>query len=267
MTPEEIGPGQPYTFAGMGGSPSRFLCGIKFLKKKFPNVKNLCMVSPAGGINKYLEPFMRKNASANGYNIVGDWVVYADDTSDWSPYAAKINANKQADAVYWQNGITVHLANMVKSLRDIGYDKWIFSCASGPGADIIKIVGKEAAQKTISVALTPFIQGNPPDLDELIRRSQSKYGKEIPLYMETANTLYILSQIIQKAQSIDSSIVKKTWEAMDGQTLNTLFGPAIISGTKTYGIKGHGLAHAESFHQTDKGEVSSLGWSPFEPLP
>ena len=55
LSPEQIGPNQPYAFAGLGGAGARALSGIKLMKTKFPQVKNLCMVSPAGGINKPLE--------------------------------------------------------------------------------------------------------------------------------------------------------------------------------------------------------------------
>jgi len=267
LTPEEIGPGQPYTFSGLGGSAARLLSGVKYLKANFPNVKNLCMLSPAGGINKNLEAFMRENLGANGFNIVGEWVVFPDDASDWSPFAVKINANKQADAVFWLNCITFHVGNMVKSLREIGYDKWVFAWSNAPAADVMKITGKDAAQKLVVQAFTPFAKGNPSDLDEVIRRSQSKYGNDVPIYFETANPLYILVQIIQKAQSIDPTVVKKTWEAMDGQKVNSLFGPGYISGTKTYGIKGHGLGHAHPHQKLDKGVITDAGWYDSGPLP
>lgn len=259
-TPEEIGPNQPYTFSGQATAGSRFLSGVNLLKAKYSEVKNLCMVSPAGGINKYLEAFMRENLSRNGYKIVGEWVVYPDDASDWSPYAAKINANKQADAVFWLNCITFHVGNMVKSLREIGYNKYVFAWSNVPGIDVMKITGKEAANKVITQAITPNAKGNPSELEELIRRDQNKYGKDVPLYFDTSQPLYILAKIIQKAQSLDPAVVKTTWEAMDRQTVDSLVGTATICGTKTFGIKGHGLATPHPAQLLDKGKVSDLGW-------
>jgi branched-chain amino acid transport system substrate-binding protein len=266
-TPEEIGPNQPYTFLGFAGSVGRVYSGAKFLKQKFPKVKNLCMVSPAGGINKYLEAIMRNHLTSLGYNIVGEWVVFADDTTDWNPLAAKINANKKADIVFWVNCISFHAGNMVKSLREIGYDKWVLALSNVPGPDLMKITGKEAATKVITQAFTPNAPGNKPDLDKLISMSRAKYGNDIPLYMETANPLYVLAEVIKKAQSIDPTEVKKAWEAMDGQKIPGLFGDATICGTKTYGIKGHGISHPFPMTQIDKGKVSDLGWVDYGTIP
>jgi branched-chain amino acid transport system substrate-binding protein len=267
LQPEQIGPNQPYAFAGLGGAGARALSGIKLLKAKFPQVKNLCMVSPAGGINKPLEAFLRQNLAAAGYNIVGEWVVFPDDATDWSTYAAKINANKQADAVFWLNCITFHVGNMLKSLREIGYDKWVFAWSNAPGADVMKITGPDAAQKLVTQAFTPGSKDNPPELEALMKKSQAKYGPAVPLYFETACPLGILLDMIQKAQSLDPTVVKKKWESMDGQTINSLFGPAVISGTKTYGIKGHGLSHGHPNQMLDKGVVTDAGWFEAGPLP
>ncbi len=267
LSPEQIGPGQPYAFAGLGGAGARTLSGITMMKAKFPQVKNLCMLSPAGGINKPLEAFMRQNLSAAGYNIVGEWVTFPDDATEWSSFATKIKANKQADAVFWLNCITFHVGNMVKSLREIGYDKWVFALSNAPCADVMKITGPDAAQKLVTQAFTPGSKDNPPQLEALMKKSQAKYGANVPLYFETACPLGILVDMIQKAQSLDPDVVKKKWESMDGQTVASLFGPAVISGTKTYKMKGHGLSHAHPNQILDKGVVTDAGWSEAAPLP
>ncbi|MBN2060005.1 MAG: hypothetical protein JW882_06265 [Deltaproteobacteria bacterium] len=268
MMPEEIGPAQPYTFAGLGGSPARTLSGIYFLKEKFPQVKKVCMVSPVGGINPYLEAHMRKHLTENGFSIVGEWVKFADDATEWSSYAAKIKANKEADAVFWMNCISFHVGNMVKSLRELGDDRWVFAWSNAPGVDVMKIVGKDNARKVVTQAFTPLADDNPADLNEITRRSQAKYGKDVPLYFETANPISVLVEVLKKAQSIDTNVVKATWESMDGQTVNSLFGPAYISGTQTYGgLKGHGLGHAHPHQILDNATVTNGGWYDSGPLP
>jgi len=268
LTPDEIGPNVPYTFAGFGGAAAEFLSGVNFVKAKFPNVKKLCMVAPAGASNKYLLAFQREQLAAKGYEIVGDYVVYPDDTSDWSPFAAKINAIKEADAVMWPNAIAFHVAGMVKSLREIGYDKWVFESSNVPAQDIVKLITKDSARKVTTGCFMPDSKSNPPELQALIRKSQAKYGPDIPLSMATATATAVLLDMIERAQSIDSTEVKKKWESMDGQTIKTLFGPGIISGTKTYNIKGHGLGNPVP-HQiiNEKGEVSEGGFFPSGPIP
>jgi len=259
-TPEEIGPNQPYTFAANGGAVSRLYVMIKTLKERLPEAKNLCMVSPVGGIHPRLEKLMRDVLGAHGYNIVGEWVIFADDAVDWSPYAAKIKANKEADCVFWLHGITFHAGNMVKSAREIGYDKW-FIMGQSPGcAGFIEITGKAAATKVISQSFVLNAPGNPPDLNELMSRCLDKYGKGLDTILESSDALYVLAQIIEQAQSLDPDVVKTTWEGMEGQTVDSLFGPAIISGTKTFGIKGHSCGHAWPNMVIDNGKCSVIGW-------
>jgi branched-chain amino acid transport system substrate-binding protein len=269
LTPDEIGPNVPYTFAGFGGAAAEFLAGLNFVKAKFPNIKKVCMVAPAGASNKYLVAFHRQQLAAKGYETVGDYVVYPDDTSDWSSFAAKINANKEADAVFWGNAITFHVSGMVKALREIGYDKWVFEFSGGASTDnVVKLIGKDLARKISTASFMPDSKNNPPELQALIHRSQAKYGPDIPLSMQTATSLAVLIDMIEKAQSIDSTVVKKTWESMDGQTIKTLYGPGIISGTKTYKIKGHGLGNPIPHEITnERGEVSEGGWFPSGPIP
>ena len=269
LTPDEIGPNVPYTFAGFGGAAAEFLAGLNFVKTKFPNIKKVCMVAPAGASNKYLEAFQRAQLAAKGYEIVGDYVVYPDDTSDWSSFAAKINANKAVDAVFWGNAITFHVSGMVKSLREIGYDKWVFEFSGGASADdVVKLIGKESARKLSTGSFMHDSKNNPPELQALIRKSQAKYGSDIPLSMQTATSMAVLIDMIERAQSLDSTVVKKKWESMDGQTIKTLYGPGIISGTKTYKIKGHGLGNPIP-HQivNERGEVSEGGWFAPGPIP
>ena len=269
LTPDEIGPNVPYTFAGFGGAAAEFMAGLNFVKAKFPNIKKVCMVAPAGASNKYLLAFQREQLAAKGYEIVGDYVVYPDDTQDWSPFAAKINAYKDADAVFWGNAITSHVSGMVKSLREIGYDKWVFEFSGGASADnVLKLIGKDSARKLSTGSFMPDSKNNPPQLQALIRKSQAKYGRDIPLSMQTANSIAVLLDMIERAQSIDPTVVKKKWESMDGQTINTLFGPAVISGTKTYKIKGHGLGNPIPHQIIDeKGEIIEGGWIASGPIP
>ena len=266
-TKEEIGPNQPYTFAAAGGAVSRLYSLIQALKERLPEAKNLCMVSPVGGIHPRLKKLMRDVVGAQGYNIVGEWVVFPDDAVDWSPYAAKINANKEADAVFWLHGITFHAGNMIKSAREIGYDKW-FVLAQQPGcAGLREIAGEAAATKIISQSHAFNAPGNPPDLNELMSRMEAKYGKGLDTILESSNALYVLAQIIEQAQSLDPDVIKATWEGMEGQTVDSLFGPTIISGKETFGIKGHSSGHAWPVMVIDNGKCSVVGWSDSGAIP
>ena len=69
---------------------------------------------------------------------------------------------------------------MLKSLRETGYDKWVFALSNAPCADVMKITGPDAAQKLLTQAFTPGSKDNPPELEALMKRSQGEVRGECP---------------------------------------------------------------------------------------
>jgi hypothetical protein len=224
------------------------------------------MVAPIGGINDRMKTLMAENFVTAGYEISGEWVEFQDDTVDWSPFAQKINANEDADCVFWLHAQTFHLGNMLKSLREIGYDKFVLVGSNPGGPGTVEIAGN-AATNCLTQTHLPNGLGNPPELDEFLSRYMAIYGEDIDLCIEGCNMLYVLAPIIEKAQSLDTDVIKATWEGMDGQTVPTLYGPSVISGTETYGIKGHVLSNPWPGMLFDNGEYYSVGWFDPGPLP
>jgi branched-chain amino acid transport system substrate-binding protein len=262
--PLEIGPQVPYGFLGYFGSEGRMRVMTQILKQKYPSYKNLAMVSPAGGINDYLRPKVKAYLAAQGYNLVGEWVVFPDDAADYSPYASKINAIKDADCIFWLNAIAAHIGNMAKAFRSLGNNKLMLVGATSSGNTVMRICGKDAANNIITLA--PMANpGNPAVLNEIIKRITTKYGGDAPFYLENSAALYTLIQVIKAAQSIDPTVVKTKWESMDN--VDTVFGPGIICGDQTYGIKHHGIAHGMPAQLLDKGQVSFYGWYNVPPIP
>ena len=92
------------------------------------------------------------------------------------PLCGEDQCNKQADGVFWRNCITFHVANMVKSLREIGYDKWVFALSNDAGADMLKITGQDLARNS-SLGLHARIQDNPPELQALIEGARRSTGE------------------------------------------------------------------------------------------
>ncbi len=264
-TPLEIGPQVPYGFLGYFGSEGRMRVMTQILKEKYPKYKNLAMVSPAGGINDYLRPKMKTYLSSQGYNLVGEWVVFPDDATDYSPYASKINAIKNADCIFWLNAIAAHVGNMAKALRSLGNKKLMLVGATSSGSTVMNICGKDAANNIITLAPMGNAPGNPAVLNDIIKRIVTKYGADAPVYLENSAALYTLIQVIKAAQSTDPTVVKTKWEALDN--VNTIFGPGIICGDQTYGIKHHGIAHPMSAQLLDKAQVSFYGWYKVPAIP
>jgi branched-chain amino acid transport system substrate-binding protein len=257
-TPQEIGPNVPYGFLGYDSAIGQVMAAVQVFKKHYPTYKKFALISPAGGYNEYIAAFTKKYLADNGMSIVGDWITFADDTVDYSPIAAKLNALKDADAIFMVCGIVPHIGNILKSLRALGNNE-VYGCAVITASrDIMNISGKEAANNLFCIGAIGNSPGNPPEMDELINRLKSKYGADVYIDLESANALYTLVGVIQAAQSLDPSVVKAKWESMD--KIETLFGSGIVCGDQTYGISHHVVAHPLPVQFLKNGEVSFDDW-------
>ena len=176
---------------------------------------------------------------------------------DFSPIAAKLNAIKDADAVFILNGSPVAVGLIAKSLRALGNDRPIIHQGAPHVKEILAICGEKAGDDIVSMGPTPHAPGNPPILDEIYDRSSKV--REIPsFYLLVPNGLWVLAQVIQAADSIDPTAVKEKWESME--RVDSLYGPATLGGEETYGLKNHAVGHPMSYSKLVDGKVVYGGW-------
>ena len=79
------------------------------------------------------------------------------------------------------------------------------------------------------------------------------------MYAQGANSLWVLKQVIEAAQSLDADATKAKWESMD--KVETFFGPGKVCGDATQGIKHHLVTHPSPFQALKKGKVVCAGYS------
>ena len=84
------------------------------------------------------------------------------------------------------------------------------------------------------------------------------------MFLLNATGFWTLYKVIQAADSLDPAVVKAKWESMDN--VETLFGPGIMCGQESYGIK-HAVAHPVPYNKLMKGEVVVGGWIPASRVP
>ena len=114
------------------------------------------------------------------------------------------------------------------------------------------IAGKPASNDILTLGFTPHAKGNPALFDELY----DKAGKKMPIQLNTAQGLWVLTRVIQAANSLDPTAVKKKWESLD--KVDTILGQGVASGDETYGIKHHALGHPMQYEKLVKGERSCM---------
>ena len=80
---------------------------------------------------------------------------FPNEMEDFSPIAAKLNAIKDADAVFVENGSPIAVGNITKGLRSLGNKKPIVYQGLSACSDIMAVAGKDAANDIITMGLTP----------------------------------------------------------------------------------------------------------------
>jgi branched-chain amino acid transport system substrate-binding protein len=256
-TPGEVDATTPYAFLGGNGSVMTSVAAIKYLKATYPDVKNVSFVSPDDGSPEVMVPIDRELLGAEGISIVGDPVLYPNETQEFSAFAAKLNAIEEADAVFMQNGLVPHIGAIVKSLRELGnYEPYIGSLPARM-SQVVTITGEEALQDVATIALTPGDPDMPPVAKEIIDRVVEKYGVDYQLEMTAPNCLWVIKEGIEAAQSLDPTVVKAQLESMD--EVETIWGPAKICGEQTFGIK-HVVASPQSVQILKNGVETTAAW-------
>ena len=257
--PGELG---PYGFLGGLGSPNTALIALNAAKKEFPNVKKLAIMTADDGSAPYLTAAVKRILPRFGYSMVGDTVAYSNELQDMSPIAAKLNAIKDADAIFSMATAPPHFANALKGVRELGNTKPWIACTIIEPKDLITIVGKAGATNVLTLANEPGAPGNPPLYEELYKK---RTGERQIYPVLGPSSLYALINVIKAADSIDPDVVKAQWEKMS--VIETVFGKGINSGDETYGIKHHVLSVPSSYQKAMNGVVTFKGWIEPGPIP
>ena len=256
-TPQEFSANTPYTFLSQNATIGAIISGMKFLKENRPDVKTIAVFIPDDGAIPYLKPHVEKWAKANGMELKGDIVGWPLDTVDFTPFALKA-IKIDADAVGMANGWPAMIGGVLKALRENGYEKPVIGFHYSQAPDVLEIAGPEASDNY-------FIHGmnlDDPDMTDTIKmikeKAKAKYGHErITFLIEGFDSVYVLAQAIQEAQSLKPKDIKKAWENMD--VIDTAYGQARMGGKETYGLR-HAVVGPRPIEGLEKGQVKTFGW-------
>jgi ABC-type branched-subunit amino acid transport system substrate-binding protein len=242
-TPGELDSTTPYAFLGAQIGTNLQIASIKATKQEFPDVKKVVICSADDGSIDFQKPTLVPNLKAAGIEII-DYVLYPNEMQDFSSIALKLDSYKDADAYYHCNGIGPHLGSIIKGLRELNNYKPYISGPPTSLTEIAAISGADAAKNTLACAISPDAE-LAPVAREIVDKSVAKFGPDVPLYLSAADCLWNLMQVIQAADSLDTTKVKEKWESLD--TIDTIFGKGYVGGDATYGIKHHAISHSQAY--------------------
>jgi branched-chain amino acid transport system substrate-binding protein len=230
-TPVEINKNTPLTFCPMAATTSIGPL-YEYIGKTYPKAKKVAMTSPEDpGAVFYTET--AKNWAKKG----GMEVVFAEPfpitTQDFFPLCTRL-LNTKPDIVDIGFGPDFHKGGLIKALRQLGFTGPIFSADPIDPKVITALAGKDAAHDLITIGLNPASTSYPPVALEIKKRIDAKYpGVYQDRHVGGWSALWMLTQAIEKAQSLDPIKVADTFSKM--QKLDGVFGPSTMGGLKAVG--------------------------------
>jgi ABC-type branched-subunit amino acid transport system substrate-binding protein len=263
-TPGEVDETTPYSFMAGNGSLLTTTAAAKYLEANYPEVETVSIVTPDDGAPPYVIPIATEILAAEGISVVGEPVIYPNETQDFSTYVAKLNAIEEADAIFMQNGLVFHMGPIVKGLRESGNYKPYAGSLPARISQVMTIAGEEAMQDVFSIALTPGDPGMNPIASEIIDRVIAEHGADYQLEMTVPNCLWVLKEAIEAAQSLDPTVLKEQLESMN--EIETIWGTAKICGEQTLGIK-HVIASPQAVQVLENGVETPAGWVDLGDIP
>jgi branched-chain amino acid transport system substrate-binding protein len=213
-------------------APTPFLYDI--LLSKYQGIKTMgFLISDEAGA-RVIAGMSQNIAKARGLTVQ-EPVIHPWESADFYPIWTKAMA-ANPDAVDQGMNQPNSTAASVKQARELGYKGPIIAAIPGDPTTLLKMIGKDAATDFMYASFDPYGPESPPMIKDVVKRYEAKYGARFEQSGTVAwDAMYVLTQVIEKAQSTDPVEVAKFWDTLD--TVDTAEGPAKMGGQKAWGIK------------------------------
>jgi len=252
-TPGELNKNTPFTFCPMS-TVSMIGPVYDYLVKTYPKVKKIAQVSPADPSSVYWMDTSKKWAEKNGMQVVFA-ETYPVTTQDFFPLCTRL-WNTKPDAIDLGLGPEPFKAGVIKAIRQLGFTGPLFSGDTIEPNVITALVGKDAAYDLITVCLNPTSTSLSPIAQEIKKRVDAKYpGVYQDRHVGGWSALWMLTQAIQKAQSLDPVKVAETFSKM--QNIEGVFGPATMGGLKALGVN-NVVMQPRPLIRIDRGQITDI---------
>jgi len=227
---------------------------LKYQVKAYPNAKKIAILFLQGPAADFLLEKTKKAIEAVKLNLVGA-NMYPVDTRDLYPVLTKVLDSKP-DAIYC-TALPHQMGGILKTSRELGFEGPIFNLSPTSPEVVRAIAGKTFATECIVPAPDSGSPSMTPMMKEIRKMVLERYKECNFDYMRPWDALWWMVQAIQKAQSLDTSVVAKTWEKMDRIESSTGIGR--MGGQQSYGINHIGVLPF-AVTRLMKGEMEHVGW-------
>lgn len=257
--PEELSAKTPFTFKTNAGPREGIGTTLDYLVEKFPKAKTFATMIPQDGAERYLLPLADQEAAKRGLKQVGS-VLWPHDTTDFYPKVTQLLSYKP-DVIMIMNGFEQATGPMTKAAREMGFKGPVALANYDDPYDILKITGKDYMAPFWGHGWSRDMKDPnvTPEIKEIIKRASAK-GKFHQWMVWGWTEIWALAQAIEKAQSLDTTVVANSWRKMD--KVMTPYGEGHMCGEKTYGIKNVVCSRVAITEVLPSGEVKHMKWIP-----
>ncbi len=255
-----VDPKFPYTFSGMYPYKWPKAALYDALVKNYPKVKTVAVLNQdeAGSAASGDESVVQINSHGL---TPGERSVYPYNTTDYLPIVTKV-VGTNPDAIDFCICMPSTAANIVKDARQLGFTGPMLGAAPwDPNMELEQIGAAYATDfiwPTVDVTAPDAQSQIPSELTEIMKYWNDTY--HVPFVLDSLqgwNPVIVLKQAIEKAQSLDPTLVAETLKNM--KTVVTGYGPAVIGGQQTYGINAVVVAKCP-ITRLQNGKAEFLGW-------
>lgn len=251
--PGELSPENSYTFCPMS-TVSMIGPAYDYLVEAYPDVKTVALVCPEEPTGLYWMETSKKWAERNGLEVVFS-ETYPVGTTDFFPLCTRLYDTKP-DAIELGLGPEPWKAGIIKGVRQLGFTGPLFSGDTLEPNTITALAGEDAVYDMFTVCVNPNSDDYSSVAQEIKKRIDAKYpGAYQDRHTGGWAALWMLTEAIEKAQTLDSTKVKETFQNMTN--FDTIFGKANMGGENTFGVKNVVMA-PRPLIKVDHGQVTDI---------
>jgi len=230
-----VGPDNPLVVLLMPTTNLAYKPFFDYLAATYPNVKKVVHCESTYPFLRIIEE-AKKTAAASGLEVVGE-ERYDYAWTDFYPFATAILKYKP-DAISVEHAGPDQMFLTVKAVRELGFKGPVMSLGS---ASPVFILAGGGAANCYDIMCNQAYAGDPnapQAMKDVKKRWEAKYTDP---YVDDAlmpwDEVWVLSQAIEKAKSLEPEAVVKALEGMSKPgSLQTTFGPGHMGGLKTFGV-------------------------------
>ncbi len=256
---DRLHPDRPLSFVSNYSYVSPIPGLYETLLKLFPDVKTIGYIIEDETGARIIGGISQDIAKGRGLTLL-EPQIHPWETKEYTPQWTKLLSMKP-DAVDIGIKMPDNSASCVKQGRQLGFRGPMIATTSLDPTLALNMIGKDYAIDLIWPAFDVTIP-NAPEMTKKIVKLWTESHKE-PIDADGINmwdNLWVLTQAISKAQSLDPVKVAKTWENM--KTVETSRGIAKMGGGKTFGIN-HMVFRPCPISRMRNGKVEFVRW--FDP--